>query len=299
MRYQEVIIVGAPRSGTNMLRDVLTQLPDFATWSCDEINFVWKHGNITAATDELPPERVRRKTRVFVKKQFEGVAKRTGCRFIVEKTCANSLRIPYVHELVPEARYLLLLRDGRDATASTLRRWRRPVPAGSYYLDKLRFVAPLDLPWVLGTALAKRLHGVGRRGRHSWSTWGPVFDELGDAVRAGRPLAEICALQWSRCVERSLEGLATVESSRWHPVSYERFVDQPAEELKRILSFLEAPAALAEIGRAVETVTAGSIGRWQSSLSSAEVELIEPMIERTMCSIGRTLGTEPQSESES
>ena len=38
-----VIIIGAGRSGTNMLRDLLAQLPQFSTWPCDEINYIWRH----------------------------------------------------------------------------------------------------------------------------------------------------------------------------------------------------------------------------------------------------------------
>ena len=40
------MIIGAARSGTNMLRDVLTSLDGVDTWPCDEINYIWRHGNI-------------------------------------------------------------------------------------------------------------------------------------------------------------------------------------------------------------------------------------------------------------
>ncbi|MDN5869901.1 MAG: sulfotransferase [Nitrococcus sp.] len=36
--YQPVVIIGAPRSGTNMLRYVLTPIPGVRTWRCAEIN---------------------------------------------------------------------------------------------------------------------------------------------------------------------------------------------------------------------------------------------------------------------
>ena len=49
----DIIIIGAPRSGTNMLRDVLTALPGFETWPCDEINLAWRHGNRALPSDEL------------------------------------------------------------------------------------------------------------------------------------------------------------------------------------------------------------------------------------------------------
>ena len=42
---QPVVIIGAARSGTNMLRDVLVKLPGVGTWPCDEINYIWRHGN--------------------------------------------------------------------------------------------------------------------------------------------------------------------------------------------------------------------------------------------------------------
>jgi len=51
-----IIIIGAARSGTNILRDTLTQLPSITTWSCDEINYIWRHGNINYPSDEFPVE---------------------------------------------------------------------------------------------------------------------------------------------------------------------------------------------------------------------------------------------------
>ena len=45
MNLKTVIILGAPRSGTNMLRDILCQHPFLNTWNCDEINPIWKYNN--------------------------------------------------------------------------------------------------------------------------------------------------------------------------------------------------------------------------------------------------------------
>ena len=40
-KFTPVIIIGAPRSGTNMLRDILTNFEGIETWPCDEINYIW------------------------------------------------------------------------------------------------------------------------------------------------------------------------------------------------------------------------------------------------------------------
>ena len=104
--FTPVIIIGAGRSGTNMLRDALTALDGFETWPCDEINPVWRHGNINWPTDAIPPERAAN-PRAYIRRAFQRIWRETGkpC-FVVEKTCANSLRVPFVDAVVPEAEYI-------------------------------------------------------------------------------------------------------------------------------------------------------------------------------------------------
>ena len=67
----KIIIVGAPRSGTNMLRDVLARVPDFATWPCDEVNLLWRHGNRSHPSDELTVEQATPPVGSFMQHQFE------------------------------------------------------------------------------------------------------------------------------------------------------------------------------------------------------------------------------------
>ena len=59
MVARPMVIVGAGRSGTNVLREVLCSFPGFSTWPCDEINYIWRHGNRGAPTDELTPDDAR------------------------------------------------------------------------------------------------------------------------------------------------------------------------------------------------------------------------------------------------
>ena len=41
MNINPVIIIGAPRSGTNILRDTLSIISNVRTWDCDEIPYIW------------------------------------------------------------------------------------------------------------------------------------------------------------------------------------------------------------------------------------------------------------------
>ncbi len=80
-----------------MLRDVLTGLPGFATWPCDEINLVWRHGNRDHPSDELAAEHAPpRGARLRPRAGSTGSARKYDAAVVVEKTCANSLRVEFV-----------------------------------------------------------------------------------------------------------------------------------------------------------------------------------------------------------
>ena len=125
-----VIIIGAGRSGTNMLRDLLAQLPQFSTWPCDEINYIWRHGNRGFATDEFAREMADDKTARYIRKQFQKFAAKHPGTSVVEKTCANSLRCGFIHQIFPEARFIHIMRDGRDVAASAALRWNAKLDIG-------------------------------------------------------------------------------------------------------------------------------------------------------------------------
>ena len=55
MKKDPIIILGAARSGTKMLRKALASHPDLHAIPYD-INYVWKYGSYQLPHDELRPE---------------------------------------------------------------------------------------------------------------------------------------------------------------------------------------------------------------------------------------------------
>ena len=280
LTHQPVVIIGAPRSGTNMLRDVLCSLAGVATWPCDEINYIWRHGNLRYASDELPPERATEPVRRYIRRQFDWVARRYNADFVVEKTCANSLRVPFVDTVVPEAKYLFIRRGGLDAVGSAMERWKAPLDI-PYLARKARLVPRSDLPYYAGRYLWSRAYRLVSRERRL-AFWGPQMDDLAELL-ARHPLDEVCAIQWRRCVEQSWQAFEAMESSRWLEIGYEDFVTQPQEELARIVDFLELPAteadqAEADQAEAVRGVRSSSIGKGRAALDTETIQRLEALI---------------------
>lgn len=237
--FTPVIIIGAARSGTNMLRDMLSALPGFATWPCDEINPIWRHRNRGWPDDEIPA-RLAARGRGYIRRRFVRLWRRTGRPpFVVEKTCANSLRVPFVREVLPEARFIQIVRDGADVIASAQRRWRGELELSGirYFAAKARFAPVADLPSIGLEFVANRMplaFGRGKRLR----VWGPKF--AGQEAVIDRPLSEICALQWAACMARSDAAFADMPEDTWLRLHYEDIVASPEAALRAMTGFLKS-----------------------------------------------------------
>jgi hypothetical protein len=276
--FTPVVILGAARSGTNMLRDVLCRLPGAATWPCDEINPIWRHGNLRHPDDAFPAAFARPEVRAFIRGRFARQARRTGASWLVEKTCANTLRVGFVDAVLPEARYLHISREGLDAVGSAMKRWGADLNLG-YTLRKARYVPPSDLPHYLGGFLANRLsRAFSGGGERRLRTWGPRFPGMEEVARE-RPLAELCAHQWRACEEHTHEQLAAVPAARRHALRYEEVVADPEAALAGIRAFLGADWSAEAMQAAVAGVRRDSVGKGKTAFSDEEVAALERILE--------------------
>lgn len=279
MQYTPLIIIGAPRSGTNMLRDVLTSLPTVETWPCDEINYIWRHGNVRYPSDELRPDMASPEVREYIRRQFDWVARKCGAQTVVEKTCANSLRVGFVDKVVPEAKYIFIRRDGLDAVGSAIKRWKAKVDI-SYLARKARFVPLVDLPYYGTRYFVNRIYKmISSEARLSF--WGPKLDGMDDLL-ARYSLEEVCAIQWKRCVDNAALAFAHISEKRWIEIGYEDFVQSPGQGLQRIIDFLGFELSSSAIEQAVMNVSSKSIGKGRKVLGTTNTQRLIPQIQDTM-----------------
>jgi len=268
-----LVIVGAPRSGTNALRDALCRLPGFHTWPCDELNPLWRTRNRNLPTDELTPGDARPEVTTTIRRAFAARQRVNPAAQVVEKTCANSLRLGFVHAVIPEACYVEIVRDGRDAASSAVERWGASLDLG-YTLRKLRFVPPGDLAAVAATSLRQRLQRS-RPTEAAISTWGPRWEGMDAMLARNATLEAVSAAQWRACVEGAERFFAENQDVQVLRLRYEDFVTDPASTLRAICAFSESAASQAEIAAATEGIHAKSVGRWKRTLLADDTEALE------------------------
>lgn len=263
-----IIIIGAARSGTNMLRDQLTQIPGYGTWPCDEINYIWRHGNIRYPSDEFNPDQATPAVQSFIRAAFNRIVEQQGIETVVEKTCANSLRVGFIDRIFPDARYIFIVRDGRDVVSSAMKRWAAPLDI-PYILRKARYVPVTDLPYYALRYLANRIHRLSSNEKRL-ASWGPRFEGMQEMLRT-ESLAAVCAMQWRRSVERAEDSFASMDQGRIHRLRYEDFVEHPAGELIKIARFLGIDLDTDQAQKMSQGISASSVGNWKKDLKPQDL----------------------------
>ena len=278
-----VIIIGAGRSGTNALRDALCGTAVFHTWPCDEINYIWRSGNRGYATDELRAEHAHPQARRKIISAFDRQARQEPTAHLVEKTCANSLRVEFVHQIFPDAKFVHLVRDGRAVVASATKRWTAPLDV-PYLVKKARFVPPLDLPYYAYKYFRSRLDRV-RSDEDRLSWWGPRFDGM-DQFTSETPLVEVAARQWLACVSRSTEQLRRVPAENVHTLTYRDLVTDPGAELARLVDSLGVSVSEAELSSAAASLHGGSVDSWRSVLDAEQQQIVGAIVDDMNLALG-------------
>ncbi len=255
---KQIIIIGAPRSGTNMLRDILCKFGKVGTWPCDEINYIWRHGNIFHKNDEFDKSLAKPKIKNYINKKFNEIATKYNLEYVVEKTCANSLRVPFVDEILPNSIFIFIYRNGIDATYSAFKKQNSKIDI-IYILKKLRFVPIFDMPYYAMKFIVYRILKF-FPSKRKLMMWGPQFHEL-DKDLSSHSLIEICALQWKKCVDMSENAFLNINKNRIIRVRYEDFVLEPKKVLEKILRQLDINFIDGEIENAVKFVSKNSVGK--------------------------------------
>lgn len=226
---EPIIILGSPRSGTTMLGNLLASHPDVAYW--EEPRPIWSQGHAWRDDDrlvaaDLTPDIARR-----IDHRFSRFLADSGKSRFAEKTPGNTLRLPFIQALYPDAKIIHLMRDGRAVVASMLRLLEKP-PDGSRILARLRETPPRDLPALaplfFRDVVAPRLTG---RSRKTW--WGPRppgWREWRDL-----PVPTRLARQWLELVTPARRELREhFPADQWIELRYEDFIADPEIWLTKI-----------------------------------------------------------------
>ena len=276
-----LILLGAPRSGTNVLRDTLCSSNKFITWDCDEINYIWRVGLARSISDEFNKNDVNNFNKSYIRNCFRKVTSRKIILkhnpYIVEKTCANCLRLDFVNNILPEAKYIYIKRNPFDSISSIRDRWLGET-SSKYLLKKAKFIPKNDLIYYSLRYLKHRIYQKFSTTKELPS-WGPRFNGI-DKFRQQNSLIETCAMQWYQCttkVENNIN-LLLENNKKVFTIEYEKFTTAPEQVLREMINYFDMDFLPDQFN--IESINSESIGKGLKNLSNLEIDLISSILNK-------------------
>ena len=277
---QLIFVIGAARSGTKLIRDLIASHPEVAKIPYD-INYVWRLGNENISHDELSPEMLTPRIRKRILEYFERHS--SGAPFLIEKTVSNCLRVPYVDTVFPESKFVHLVRQGYDVIESVYRQWTAP-PDWRYIWKKARTFPLSQAPSYALSYAAGTLEKILVRDNNSHSTWGPRYKGIDEDIASREPLV-VCAIQWARCVKKAMHDLNNLSESQVLTIHYEDFVCAPGNNLETVAQFAGlAPGHYRSLN--LDVISQKNVGKGLRNLSVEQKALVMPYIKNALLLLG-------------
>jgi len=225
------IIVSAPRSGSNLLFEMMAAVDGIWTIGGESHGIYRAFPHLRAENARLDSGRLNEQhadtetcrlwRAVFLyllrdRQRRPLVAQPAGSgsatHRVLEKTPRNALNMPFLLKVFPQAKFIFLYRDPRACIASLAEAWIAGLESG-------RFVTFQDLP------------GWDRR---AWCFLLPP----GWRSLNGKSLLEIAAFQWKSSNSIILDQLAHLSDDRWTAVDYASLVRDPGRVRSKLGNFI-------------------------------------------------------------
>jgi hypothetical protein len=219
-----VFVVGCSRSGTTITYETLSAAPQFLSFGW-EIPQFWDslYGPLNNGweSEAANARHARAEHRDAALRYFY---QRLGPGWVLDKTCINVMRIPYLHALFPQAKFVFIHRDGRDNVSSMIDGWHLGRTDGRF-----------ELSYTLGPCPEEVAIEGGRF--KEWAFFLPPGWR--DYNHAG--LAEVCAFQWVSANRLALDAKARIPPTQWVQLRYEDIFERPVEMFRDAFERLGVP----------------------------------------------------------
>ncbi|HSR65333.1 MAG TPA: sulfotransferase, partial [Xanthomonadaceae bacterium] len=257
-----VILLSAPRSGSTLLFETLSQAPGLLTIGHES------HRTIEGLPGLHPAARGYGSNRLTAEDASDEIAEALRSAFagalrdrdgrpplpgrpvrLLEKTPKNILRVPFLRRVFPDALFVYLYREPRPVLASMIEAWQ----SGRFrtYAELPGWVGP---PWSLLLV--------------------PGWRDL-----IGRPLEEIVARQWAAATAVLLDDVASLPREAVVTVRYDDLVARPDAEARRLCAAagLDWDRPLARLPLSRHTLTPPDPDKWRRH--EAEINRVLPVVE--------------------
>lgn len=268
-----VFLVGCSRSGTTVTYETIAAAPQLLSFGYELPKFwdsLWGPHHNGWESEAAGAEQACAEHRDAA---FSYFYQRLGSGRVLDKTCINVLRLPYLYRLFPKAKFIYIHRDGRDNISSLMDGWRHD---GHFRLSQFLGPCPEQVA-INGGEFT------------DWSFFlPPGWRDYNQAT-----LEEVCAYQWLTANRMALEAKDLIPAEQWIQLRYEDLFERPVEMFRAVFERLDIPFEQAierrclDLNRQPTSIVKGAPKRqkWKEHNPQA-IERIMPMIRPLMEELG-------------
>jgi len=255
---EPIILIGAARSGTTLVGDVLSKHPDIAYWI--EPKYIWKYKNPNLKNDFRYAKEASEKVSTYIKLKFLKIVIKSDKKRFLEKTPSNCFRVPFINEVYKDAVFLNIIRDGRDVSMSAYKKWTTKHDKSAYKRRLTLNEIPLvDLPFYIFNFIKLLIFQWFFPGKlKEWGPMSPLIIEY-----AKKSVEEACAIQWKQSTEVSILELQKIDQSRVFTFKYEDFLKSPDKILDEIFKICKLSDSSEVRNFAHEIIRPNNSKKWE------------------------------------
>ena len=268
-----IFVIGCSRSGTTVTYETIAAAPQLLSFGYEIPEFwdgLWGPRRNQWDSEAAGAEHALPAHRAAAQRYFY---QRLGAGQVLDKTCINVMRVPYLLRLFPQARFVFIHRDGRDNVSSMIDGWRHD---GHFALSKFLGAFPCQIS----------INGGEFR---DWAFFLPPGWRDYNHAR----LEDVCAYQWLMANRMALDAGREVPTGQWIQLRYEDIFDRPMEMFRGVFERLELPfdeairARCAKLNELPTSIVKGAPKKekWKQSNPQA-IERVLPTIRPLMNELG-------------
>lgn len=228
-----VLVIGSPRSGRSLVASLLSRAPEFAFVS--EPLMIWDAGLGKRPDDRRVAEDATPAICDAIRHGCQRAVEQAGKERYLDDLSYHALRVPFVHRVLPEAKFIHVIRNGDDCVPELLFGWTYKDSLSRAIARRAHHISLRTLPRL---ALRFLRNYVQSRVSGCRATWGPRVPGLAEFAAAHCP-AEIAAYQWCSLVRTAREDLQKLPPAQSLEVRFEDLIQSPAAQMERIAAFCE------------------------------------------------------------
>jgi hypothetical protein len=290
-------IIGSPRSGTTILENILNCHPKISEWY--EPYYLWGSYFPDKGDDIWSDCYLTENCKKLIQQEYANFARKSHKSIVLDKSHQYVFNIKIVQKIFPKAKWIHILRDGRDVTLSIHKEWikRKNMIQHKDFLKLFRVTwnmlkrQPFWRYRLMAVIYELRTNSSLRPSRYlnksKWNGnigWGLRFENWQKYLETHSTL-QFNALQWVKSVEAVRQNWSLLQDDSKVEIRYEDLLKAPGETLNNVLEVLGVDSTT-EFFNSIPKLEKNNFNKWANAFSEEELNEIKPILSSLISELG-------------